>query len=251
VALYTPFNELVEMVRNECAISSNSSRGNDQRDYLKQLIRRNYETLVDKEDWSFLVVDKDQAVVAMQAGERYYDFPVAMDERYAIEAWVFWGNVFLKLRYGIGPLEYSAYNSDNPQVRADPVLKWQIVESDKSVQFEVWPTPASNGDITVTPKSGQYVRFTGKRKARRMVQDSDPCDMDDQLLVLLTAGEVLERQEKGSGAVKIAAANDRLTVVKGMYCHHQKVRMGMGNGDNRMDGTSQGWPRIRVFPASN
>jgi len=247
MALYTPYTELVEMVRDECAISSNASRGVDNRPYLKRLIKRNYENFVDKADWSFLAVDKDQAVKAMQAGERYYDFPIAMDMRYAIEAWVFWGNVFVKLRYGIGPLEYSAYNSDNPQVRADPILKWQIVSDD---QFEVWPTPASNGDITTSPKKSQYVRFTGKRKARPLIEDSDPCDMDDQLIVLTTAAEVLERGQKGAGAAKASAATDRYNVVRGLYAHRTKVRMGMGE-NNRNDGMSPGWPRIRVFPASN
>lgn len=248
MALYTSFGELVEMVRDECAISSNASRGIDNRPYLKRLIKRNYENLVDKADWSFLIVDKDQAVKAMQAGERYYDFPIAMDMRYAIEAWLFWGNTFLPLRYGIGPQEYAAYNSDNPAVRADPVIKWQIVSDD---QFEVWPTPASNGDISAVPKTSPYVRFTGKRKARPLVADTDLMDMDDQLVVLVTAAEILERQQKGSGAPKASAAADRFNVVKGLYAHRRKIRMGMGQGDNSNDGTSAGWPRIRVFPASN
>lgn len=233
------------MVRDECAISSNASRGIDNRPYLKRLIKRNYENMVDKAEWSFLIVNKDQAVKALQAGERYYDFPIAMDMRYAIEAWLFWGNTFLKLGYGIGPLEYAAYNSDDPAVRADPVTKWQIVSDD---QFEVWPTPASNGDITASPKTSPYVRFTGKRKARPLVADADPMDMDDQLVVLLTAAEILERQQKGSGALKAAAAADRFNVVKALYSHHQKIRMGMGNPN---DGTNAGWPRIRVFPAAN
>lgn len=247
MALYTPYSQLVEMVRDECAISSNGSRSIDNKPYVQRLIKRVYETMVDKADWSFLIVDKDQAVKAMQAGERYYDFPVAMDMRYAIEAWVFWGNVFLKLTYGIGPLEYSAYNSDNPDVRADPCLKWQIIADD---QFEVWPTPASNGDITAVPMSGPFVRFTGKRKARALVADADPMDMDDQLVVLAVAAEILERQLKGSGALKAAAASDRFNTVRSLYTHHTVVRMGMGSG-TADDGMSPGWPRIRVFPASN
>lgn len=244
----TSFGTLVEMVRDEARISTNSSRGIDNKPYIQRLVKRHYETLADKYDWTFLHVRNEDAMKALQKGERYYDFPVKMDQRYAIEAWIRWGNVWMKLTYGIGPLEYAAYDSDNPAIVADPALKWQI-RDDK--QFEVWPAPASNGDSTARPLVAPIVRFEGKRLINPLTDDKDPCDMDDQLIALYVSAEILEQNQKGSGATKLAMATDRLTTLKGMYAHHTKVRMGMGEGDNRNDGMSPGWPRIRVFPASN
>jgi hypothetical protein len=243
----TPLTRIVEMVRNEARISTNPSRGIDNRDYIVTLIRRHYETLCDKYDWSFLHVRNEDALKALQKGERYYDFPVKMDQRYTIAAWVFWGNVYLPLSYGIGPREYSAFDSDNPAVMIDPVLKWQIRDD---TQFEVWPPPASNGSLAVRPFTSPVVRFEGKRIPNALIDDLDTCDMDDQLVALYAAAEVLEQQEKGSGSIKLAAAVDRLNTLKGMYTHHSRVRMGSG-GMNPNDGMSPGWPRIRVFPASN
>lgn len=251
MARNTSFGTIVEMTRNEARISTNSSRGMDNLPYIQQLVKRYYEQLADDYDWTFLTVEKEEAVKALQKGERYYDFPIAMDQRYAIEAWVFWGNVWMKLRYGIGQLEYSAFNSDNPSVMADPALKWQI-RDDK--QFEIWPRPASNGSLATTPTSGYtspVVRFTGKRIIRAMVANDDPCDLDDILVSLYASAEILEQQQKGSGAMKMQAAGARLAKLRGMYSHRTKVRVGMGTGDNRHDGMSPGWPRIRVFPASN
>lgn len=244
----TSFGTLVEMVRDEAYISTNSSRGADNLPYIKRLIQRHYETLADEVDWTFLTVRKEDSVVALQKGERYYDFPLKMDQRYAINAWVFWGNVWMKLRYGIGPAEYSAFNSDDPSIVADPVLKWAI-RDDK--QFEVWPAPASNGDSTTQPLVSPCVRFEGKRIINPIVGDGDPCDLDDQLIALTVSAEIMEKQDKGSGVVKAQAAQRRMNTLRGMYAHRNKVRVGMGEGDNRDDGMSPGWPRIRVFPASN
>lgn len=247
MARLTPFRRIVEMTRNEARISTNPSRGVDNLDYIKQLVTRHYETLADEYDWAFLTVRKEDALKALQKGERYYDFPAQIDQRYATEAWVWWGNVYMKLKYGITPMEYSALNSHNPATMIDPILKWQI-RDDK--QFEVWPPPASNGQISTRPY-GYHVAFEGKRKFSPMVQDGDPCDLDDQLIALYASAEILEQQQKGSGAVKLALAKSRMEKLRAMGSHHERVRVGMGTDDNRNDGMSPGFPRIRVFPSSN
>lgn len=110
--------------------------------------------------------------------------------------------------------------------------------------------PATNGSLATAPYTSPVVAFEGKRIPNKMVDDADPCDLDDQLIALYASAEVLEQQEKGSGAIKLAAAVDRLNTLKGMYAHKARVRMGSG-GMNPNDGMSPGWPRIRVFPASN
>lgn len=230
----TSFGQLVEMVRDECSLSSNSSSGNDHLAYIKRLIKRHYEFLCDEYDWSFLRVENDDATKTLEAGERYYDFPVAMDIHDTIDAQTFYGNVWVPLTYGVTPQDYTAMNPETDQ-RADPVLKWRI-SSDS--QFEVWPLPASNGNL---------VRFSGKRRENALVAESDTCDMDDQLVVLYVSAEILFKLEDKSAELKLAAAKQRLSQMRGGYADRKKVRVGMGQplGDS-----VNGWPRIRAFPAN-
>lgn len=216
MALRTTMAQLVEMVRDECGLSSNSSRGADHLAYIQRLIKRHYETLVDDFEWSFLKVNRGDAQKVLEAGERYYDFPIAMDVKDTIAAWHFYGNVWVELKYGI---EYSDYNQMNPDLdqRGDPQLRWQITERK---QFEVWPLPASNGNL---------VEFTGTRMPELLTSDTARADMDDQLIVLYTSAEILEKQKQGSGAVKAGAAARRLANMREKYGGgRRRVRIGMG-----------------------
>jgi len=231
----TTLQQLVEMVRDECALSSSSSRGIDHLAYIKRLLKRHYEELCDSFDWTFLRVDNDDAEKVLQAGERFYDFPVKMDMKTTVDCWHFYGNVWVKLDYGIGPMEYTAMNPDTNQ-RAVPLLKWRASGDN---QFEVWPEAASNTD---------KVRFTGKRKPNPLVSDSDACDMDDILLVLSVSSEILGKQGSKDAPIKADAMSKRMGVMRRLYSDRRKVRMGMGAPS---DGTGRGWPRVRAFPATN
>lgn len=230
----TTLGQLVEMVRDECGISSNSSRGNDQLGYITRLIKRQYEFLCDEYDWSFLRVDNDEATKTLEAGERYYDFPVEMDTKNTIECWHFYGNVWVKLDYGITMEDYTAMNPETDQ-RGDPTLKWRIKDGD---QFEVWPLPASDGNL---------VRFTGTRRPTPLTANNSRCDMDDLCVVLFVAAEILAKQDQKDAPLKLAAAKARLAKMKALYVGRARVRMGLGEVDN----AQRGWPRIRAFPASN
>lgn len=232
--LRTTFGQLVEMLEDECGISSASSRGNDNRAYLQRLIKRQYEFLCDENDWTFLHIGNDEATKTLQAGEQFYDFPTAMGgANNTIKAETFYGNVWVPLIYGITPADYTAMNPATNQ-RADPQIKWRIY-SDR--QFEVWPMPATNGSL---------VRFSGRKNPEPLVSDTSRADMDDQLIVLYCAAEVLAKQNQKDADLKLAAAKARLIQMKAGYTDRTRVRMGMGcHGDDQ-----RGWPRIRAFPAS-
>lgn len=249
MALRTTRGKLIEMLRNECGISSNSSRGNDQLAYLQQLINRHYQAAVDEFDWPFLRVDDIDASKVLEAGERYYDFPnVQLDFSRTVTAWTFWGNQWTPLIYGIDLTDYNALNPELNQ-RADPVMKWM---NHDERQFEVWPLPASNGELTytdtgqVTSISGPIVRFTGRKLPEALTGDSSRMDMDDILVVLRAAAEVLAKQSAKDAEAKLAAANARLVVLRRNWADRRVVRFGMGENPTDL----RGWPRIRAFPAS-
>lgn len=246
MALRTTLGQAVEMLRDECGISSASSRGNDNLAYLQRLIKRYYETLVDDFDWAFLRVGDEEATKILEAGERYYDFPVEMDIEKTINAYIFYGNVWVPMIYGIEPTDYNSMNPELNQ-RADPAIKWRIRNES---QFEVWPLPASTGayvaDGPAQTISGPLVRFTGRRRAERLTGNDSRMDMDDQVVVLYCAAEVLAKQGQKDAEAKLAAANKRLATLRAGYSDRRKVRIGMG--ENPAD--QRGWPRIRAFPAS-
>lgn len=233
MALHTTRGQLVEMLRDEAGISSASSRGMDNLAKLHRLISRIYETLVDDFDWTFLRVDNDAATKVLEAGQRFYDFPVAMDFGTVVSADHFYGNVWVPLDYGITPADYTAMNPETNQ-RADPLRKWRTYSD---TQFEVWPLPASTGNL---------VRFRGRRKAQRLVDDDSRADMDDQLIVLYAAAEILAKSNQKDAELKLAAANKRLLQLRRNASDKTRVRVGMGERESE-----RGWPRVRAFKASN
>jgi len=225
MALRATYRSIVEMARNEARLSSNTSRGIDHLEHIKQLVKRTAITLADDFDWEHLEInrDHDESRVQLQAGSRLYDFPTNLNVQKIGAMWLKWGNIWRKVDYGIDFANYSGLDPDNGS-RADPVLRWDFRDHG---QFEVWPVPASNGD-TGAPYSN-WVGFEGQKTATVYVNDTDRCDIDDLLVALNVAGELLaENGQKGASDAKFAAANRRMRQVRGGLS--SKVRFTMGRG---------------------
>lgn len=211
------FAEIVEATIDECQGSSATSRNPDFRTYVQRVVKRHYEVLCDECDWAFLRVDNDEATKALEAGERYYDFPIAMDVKNTLTADVYYNNIWLPLTYGIGPPEYTAFNSDN-NVRAEPPLKWRIKDER---QFEIWPIPNTDDMFSV--------RFKGKRLPEPLTSDASRADMDDICISLFASAEILAKQKSADAPVKLKAAQVRLIQLRRLYMDRRTVRIGMGN----------------------
>lgn len=221
--------QLTEQLRAECRRSTSASRGIDDLTYLHQVLRRTQEFLYDEYDWPFLRAKREET---LSAGQRYYDFPVDMALEGVESVWVKDGDVWLPVERGIGPKEYTAYNSD-ADVRADPVLRWDVIDTG-ALQFEVWPIPAS----------AHTLRMDGKRALGDLIANDDTADLDDILIVLFAAAEVLDASDQKDADTKRAAANRRL--------HQMKVRTRKSRSVN-MTGERQsrrGYPRILVARSS-
>ena len=237
MALRKTLDELVTMVRDECRISSKSSRGVDHDEHIKQLIRRNYQQLAEDVDWEHLRVSHEHNVarVLMTNGTRFYAFPTALDETKITRAWVRWGSVWTPILYGIGYEHYSAYNPDPTAPRkSDPVMRWDFQAGDP-LQFEVWPIPASTGTTET-----YAVSFDGQKKIEQLTDGKKKADLDDLVIVLYVASEILaENKQKDSAEIKAAAARARLDSVKGRMRDQRRITMGMGE----IGAASQAWPR--------
>lgn len=233
MALRTTLNDIVEMVRGECKLSTNTSRGIDHRDHLITLIRRHYQMLAEDYDWQHLELKKTDAVsrVHLQAGSRYYNFPSAVNVQKITKAHVLWSGVWTPLDYGINYRDYTAISPEDDE-RTDPPQSWEFYGHE---QFEVWPLPAS--DHSTDAPYG--VAFEGQRAVEALTNNSNRADLDDILITLFVSAEVLGGMEKKTAAeMKLSAAQARLTKLRGNLGDKSRVRMGLGR-----IGHSRGVPR--------
>lgn len=223
--LRNTFGAIVEMARNEARLSTNSSRGIDHLDHVKQLVKRHYQMLCEDYEWEHLQIKRDYDVSRkqLQAGSRHYDFPTALNPQKITDAWLKWGNVWRKLDYGIRFADYSGLDPDN-SVRADPVLRWDFYGG---TQFEVFPVPASNGDAAA-PYSN-WIAFDGQKAVEQYVSDTNRADIDDLLIALNVAGELLaENGQKAASDAKISAAGRRMFRLRGNLGNKGRFVMGGG-----------------------
>lgn len=224
----TQFLKLVEMLRAELGRATSIAVGVADIAGLKIKLRNRQEMLYDEWDWPFM---QERFNRPLKSNERYYDVPPGMNLERIEEAWVYFGQLPREVERGIDERDYAYFNSDIGIV-ADPVLKWDVrstgdvtSENPNLEQIEVWPVPASDSQTMV---------WRGVRQLRPLIKDGDVADLDDQLIVLLTAAELLEKQGSASaGSMKELAAR-RIQKIKGRQRGaDRRYRLGMGNVDPR------------------
>lgn len=194
-------DELVEMVLDECRHSTDATRGVDNRNYIIRLVKNYYESLYSEHDWPFARIKKEDAGKDIAAGQRYYDYPAELDLERGYALWVKWGTPWLELKYGIGPEQYSAFDSDT-DMRTDPPLRWQIYQEN---QFEIWPLPATD--------QTNGLRFEGYRKMTPLTTGGSRCDLDGILVAKFVAARVLARKKTSDGQLVLAEAQQRLATL--------------------------------------
>jgi hypothetical protein len=213
---------MITDLRAELERSSTPSVNVADLETLKQKINRVYETLYDQYDWPFLRKIFDR--IPMQQDERYYSVPTDLDfDR--IEKVVCWqNNLQTPIDGGISIEDYAIYSSEDGDV-ADPVLKWDVRFDDvNDVEvIEVWPMPASNSNS---------IQFQGVIKFAPLVNDDDLCRLDDKVIILYAAAELVP-EKSGKREILLAAAKDRLHRIKGRSkSASTNIRIGMGEGSS-------------------
>src|SRR4029077_790999 len=190
-------------------------------------------------DWSFFERRWNAAVAA---GQRYVPFPtvdadfgenvtINLDMLETGKVEVLWNQNYYPIMYGIGEDEYNMLNPLLNQ-SADPIRRWReasnVVEPPDSNKFEVWPVPVSN----------QIVRFTANRNLLPFEDDADVCDLDDMLLVLGVATEILTRTKQPDAITKGQLFTRRLRQLGMRNPMRDKKRImggGTPQGDRRPD----------------
>ena len=197
--------ELIDDLRAEAGHSLQANLGTAMREVLVKVLQRQQKRLWDDYDWAFLRVKRN---ILTQNGQRYYDLPNDMKLENIERVEFKWGDQWTPLTSGIDGSHYSEFDSDK-DIRSMPVYRWQPSEND---QFEVWPIPSQNANATSL--SGA-IRFTGKRDLSPLVAQSDQADLDDTLLVLYSAAEILSREKADDAKLKLSMAERHYARLKG------------------------------------
>ncbi len=217
-----PYNvtlqELVQQVRAEIGTSVNPAQGQSELPRIQQYLRRTQERLWAEFAWPHMLVQDDET---MLVGQRSYTFNTPIDFDRVTEAEILWGNFRQPVVYRIGRRELNAFDS-NLDVRSDPVQKWQHYGDN---QFEVWPIPAS---------AGQVLTYRGTAKLRPLIANGDQCDLDSNLLVLFVAAEMLAKLKSPDAQAKQTIAQSHYRSLRANSSKDAMIIIGGGIKDDQL-----------------
>lgn len=224
--------QLVYRLRAEVGELTEDAVGTSNIPALKQNLRRWQDILYHRYDWPFL---KHMPFKALAANQRYYDPPtgINMDRIIAVSVW--YGGTPVPIERGIGEEEFQSYASDDGET-SSPALRWdwKWVESQNADMIEVWPIPATNDE---------RLQFTGLRALKPLVADTDTADLDDNLIVLFCAAEILARRDEEDAKLKLKAAEELFGTLTGNYTRGRAPVL-VGRGPS--PGSHRGRSVIRV-----
>ena len=180
----TQLLSLIAQLRAETGRSQDVAVGIDEVENIKVQLARKQEELYDKHDWLHIKVQK---TVSLAAGQRYYDLPSGLNFDKIDQVALEYNGIYQDICKGIDLKDYTAYDSNaaTPD-RSSQALKWDIRHTGSSEQIEIWPIPSDNT---------QTLYFYGSKSLGALVQEADTADLDDRLIVLSLAAQILKRQK--------------------------------------------------------
>ena len=245
--------DMLTDLRAEIGHSTNVAHGINDRETLLYYLNRTQMQLYQDYDWPQLIIDRD---ITLRDGGRYYPYPwdLAFDDIGSVHVLV--GSSYQELTYGIGPREMTILNS-NAGFKQFPTLKWMHHAEDNTL--EVWPVPDAGAagaiapPVTPPPVPGPgepggppnvprvaaatypaHIRLRGTKTVFTMVNDDDPATLPDNLIVLFSAVEILQRDNAKDAALKLNKANEAMRRHRVRQGSHKRVRamaIGAGGGD--------------------
>jgi hypothetical protein len=198
----TTFGELVNQLRVEARLDPSPAMSLNMTGTMEQTLRRTQERLYDEFDWPFLKVTRG---IQAQAGSRYYNIPDGMNLERIQSVDYRWADQWIPVHRGISLDHYNAFDSDNDE-RADPVQRWDVTDTGDGLQIEIWPLPTINNN---------EVRLTGIRNLKPLLSRADIADLDDQMIVLYAASEILGGAKSELGQLKLQQASARKKTLQG------------------------------------
>ena len=215
--------DMLTDLRAEIGHSLNVAHGINDRETLLYYLNRTQLDLYRNYNWPQLIVDRD---VKVADGQRYYNYPADLAFDDVTNIWVLVNTVYNELAYGIGPYDMTLWNSDTG-FKSWPTQKWMHHPDDN--RFELWPVP----DASAAAQNA-IVRLRGTKTVFKMVNDSDESTLPDNLIVLFSAAEILQRDGAKDATMKVQRANEAMRRHRVRQFTHKHVRpivIGGGGGD--------------------
>jgi len=208
MARNTTLQNLVQKVRYEARQSAKTSVNVDQENAVKEIIRSTQEWLYYEFEWPQFRTYQD---VELEAGKRIYDFPLKTDPDRIIAVFYKYNGDWYELHQGIQPEHYNAHDSEADE-RQERVHYWDWYNSGSAInpQFEVWPKPITNA----TPNHSNIVRFESPIKLPQLVEESDRALLDDRLIALYAAAELMEYMKIPGADTKRVKADQFFAAVR-------------------------------------
>lgn len=213
--------ELITQLRIRAKLDPNPATSTNLIPQMQQNLRDEQERLYDEFDWPFLKITRDKT---LENGQRYYDVPVDMNLERIQSVDIKWGGRWLPVQRGISVDHYNQHDSD-ADIRLDPVQRWDVKDTGDGAQIEVWPIPATDG---------LALRFTGIRKLRPLIENSDVADLDDQVIVGFVAAPMLAGKADPAAQIALQKARARLETLQGRVTKTRRntfVLSGTGGDD--------------------
>jgi len=233
--------DMLTDLRAEVGHSTNVAHGINDRDTLLYYLNRVQQQLYVDYDWPQLIIDRD---IRVADGQRFYPYPTDLAFEDITNIWVLINTVYNELGYGIGPYEMIVWNSDLG-FKSWPAQKWMHHPDDNT--FELWPIPDANA-----ASANALVRLRGTKTVKKMINDSDESTLPDNLIVLFSAVEILQRDGAKDAPVKLQKANEAMRRHRVRQFSHKKNRpivIGGGGGDAQSRPGSQPVLGLDYIPA--
>lgn len=215
MARKTTLVKLLDDLRAEARLSLNPAHNIQNRPTQVKMLQRVQEWLWEDYTWPHLRVERQ---VALQTGQRYYSPPTDMQIDRIEKIELYTDGAWRLLRAGVDPEDYTAWNSDLDQ-RSWPPRKWGIHEDE---EIEIWPITDVSG-VEATREG--YIKFVGIRNLAPLVDDGDRADLDDRVIVLFAAAEMLAASNAADAKLKLDLAQARLARLKSNLTPRKQFRM--------------------------
>lgn len=191
-----PLEDVLRLTRLEARRAANPSMNEAEKAKLVHLVNRVQDTLYMGHFWSFL---QKRTPVVLYPGQRFYDIPSGYNLDRIETIYYKDDTNYLPLHRGISLDCYNTYDSFTDE-RSDPPERWDIVDNEGAEQLEIWPIPQT---------SGYQLFIQGLRTITPLVNDTDIVELDDFMIALYCASELLMDVDKEEAMAKLSRANQR------------------------------------------
>lgn len=154
-------------------------------------------------DWPHLKIQQD---ITVPAGTRLITFPANISNIKPWEAHVYFTSCWHPVAFGVTDDLFNASDSDLGET-SDPIRRVALYNTASSTisQLEVWPIPGQE----------QKLRIRGFKALPKLQADDDIAVLDDLMIVLFVAAEILTKRKQPDAQAKLQQATSHFARLKG------------------------------------